>query len=201
MEDLGKIKSALGIRITQTQELVSLTQDKFINQILVEFSIEQAKAPLSPLPINYKELKNLTSTPRKLPPFNFQCAVGLLQYLVQCTRPNLSFATSYLSQFIESSCKPHYQAVIHTLKYVSGTQHFTLTLGQNYLNHPDSEIPGFTDSDWGGSTEKKSFSGSIIYFHCALGWRAHEQKVIALLSAEAEYNAMTESAQALAWMK
>ncbi|MBW0505132.1 hypothetical protein O181_044847 [Austropuccinia psidii MF-1] len=190
MEDLGKIKYALGIRITQTQELASLIKDKFINQILVKFSIEQAKAPSSPLPSNYKEPKTLTSTPPKLPPFNFQSGVGLLQYLVQCTRPNLSFSTSYLSRFLESPCKPHYQAVIHTLKYVSITQHFTLTLGQNYLNH--------LHSDWGGSSEKKSFSGSIIYFHGALGWRAHKQKVVALSSPEAEYNAMSESAQDLA---
>ncbi|MBW0479363.1 hypothetical protein O181_019078 [Austropuccinia psidii MF-1] len=174
MEDLRAIKYALGIRITQLEESIFLIQDKFIKQILVEFSIEKAKAPLPPLPSNYKELKNLALEPPKQPPFNFQRAVGLLQYLVQCTRPNLSFAKSFLSQFLESPCEPHYQALIHTLKYVSGTKHFSLKLGQNHLNHLKSEIIRFTDSDWGGGTEKKSFSGSLIYFHGALGWRAHK---------------------------
>ncbi|MBW0559888.1 hypothetical protein O181_099603 [Austropuccinia psidii MF-1] len=71
MEDLGKIKYALGIRITQLGESITLIQDKFIKQILVEFSIEQAKDPPSPLPSNYKELKTLTPEPPKQPPFNF----------------------------------------------------------------------------------------------------------------------------------
>ncbi|MBW0563936.1 hypothetical protein O181_103651 [Austropuccinia psidii MF-1] len=159
MEDLRAIKYALGIRITQSKESICLIQDKFIKQIVVEFRIEKAKAPLSPLPRNYKELKTLTLEPPKQPPFNFRHAVGLLQYLVQRTRPDLSFATSFLSQFLESPCEPHYQALIHTLKYVSGTKNFSLKLGQNHLNHLKSEIVGFTDSDWGGGTEKKSFSG------------------------------------------
>ncbi|MBW0529674.1 hypothetical protein O181_069389 [Austropuccinia psidii MF-1] len=67
--------------------------------------------------------------------------------------------------------------------------------------HPDSQIYGFTDSNWGGGTEKKSFSGSLFYFHGALGWRAHKQKVVALSLAEAEYNALTKSAQDLSWIK
>ncbi|MBW0487558.1 hypothetical protein O181_027273 [Austropuccinia psidii MF-1] len=143
----------------------------------IEFSIEQAKAPPSPLPSNYKELKTLTLEPPKQPPFNFQHAVGLLQYLVQCTRPNLCFATSFLSQFLESPAwsKSH--------------------------QSPEKQNCGLYQLRLGGGTEKKSFSGSLIYFHGALGWRAHKQKVVALSSTEAEYNAMTESTQDLAWMK
>ncbi|MBW0519012.1 hypothetical protein O181_058727 [Austropuccinia psidii MF-1] len=69
------------------------------------------------------------------------------------------------------------------------------------MKHSKTQILGFTDSDWGGGTEKKSFSGSLIYFHGALGWRAHKQKIVALSSAEAEYNALTESAQDLLWIR
>ncbi|MBW0545082.1 hypothetical protein O181_084797, partial [Austropuccinia psidii MF-1] len=95
----------------------------------------------------------------------------------------------------------HYKAVVHTLKYLSGTCQFTLNLGRNQLMHLDSQIYGFTDSDWGGGTEKKSFSGLLVYFHGALGWRAHKQKVVALSSAKAKYNALTKSAQDLSWIK
>ncbi|MBW0547422.1 hypothetical protein O181_087137 [Austropuccinia psidii MF-1] len=156
---------------------------------------------MAPLPRNYKELKsheNYTTIP---PPFNFRRALGLLQYIVQCTRPDLSFAISFLSQFLENPKDMHYKALIHTLKYLSGTQNFMLKLGINLMSHSETQIFGFTDSDWGGGTEKKSFSGSLIYFYGALGWRAHKQKVVALSSAEAEYNALTESVQDLAWTK
>ncbi|MBW0524133.1 hypothetical protein O181_063848 [Austropuccinia psidii MF-1] len=95
----------------------------------------------------------------------------------------------------------YYKAITHTLKYLSETRHFTLNLGKNLLKHSETQILGFTNSDWGGSTEKKSFSGSLIYFHGVLGWRAHKQKIVSLSSAEAEYNALTESAQDLLWIQ
>ncbi|MBW0505940.1 hypothetical protein O181_045655 [Austropuccinia psidii MF-1] len=158
--------------------------------------------PLSaPLPSNYKELKNSEGKPVKPPPFNFRTAVGLLQYLVQRTQPDLSFATSFLSQFLEDPKDEHYKAVVHTLKYLSGTRQFTLDLGKNLMIHSDFQIYGYTDFDWGGGTEKKSFSGSLVYFHGILGWRAHKQKVVALSSAKAKYNTSTESAQDLSWIK
>ncbi|MBW0566499.1 hypothetical protein O181_106214 [Austropuccinia psidii MF-1] len=201
MEDLGNVKYALGIRIKQNKEYISLIQDKFVHQILTEFNVNQVQPPSAPLPSNYKDLKNLEGKPVEPPPFNFRRAVGLIQYLVQCTQTDLSFATSFLSQFLENPKYEHYKAVVHTLKYLSGTRQFTLNLGRNLMIHPDSQIYGFTNSDWGGGTEKKSFSGSLFYFHGALGWRAHKQKVVALSSAKAEYNALTKSAQDLSCIK
>ncbi|MBW0493000.1 hypothetical protein O181_032715 [Austropuccinia psidii MF-1] len=174
MEDLGTVKYALGIRINKNKEYILLVRDKFIHQILTEFSIDQVKPPMAPLPSNYKELKS---------------------------PENLSFATSFLSQFSENPKDAYYKALINTLKYLSGTQNFRLKLGSNLMSHFETRIFGFTDSDWGGGTEKKSFSGSLIYFYGALGWRAQKQKVVALSSEEAEYNALTESVQDLAWTK
>ncbi|MBW0541943.1 hypothetical protein O181_081658 [Austropuccinia psidii MF-1] len=201
MEDLGTVKYALGIQINQQEEYISLVQDKFIHQILTEFSINQVKPTLAPLPSNYKELKSLESNTTNTPPFNYRRALGLLQYIVQCTRPDLSFATSFLSQFLENPKDIHYKALIHTLKYLLGTQKFMLKLGSNLMSHSKTQVFGFTDSNWGGGTEKKSFSGSLIYFYGALGFRAHKQKVVALSSAEAEYNALTKSIQDLEWTK
>ncbi|MBW0501638.1 hypothetical protein O181_041353 [Austropuccinia psidii MF-1] len=60
---------------------------------------------------------------------------------------------------------------------------------------------GFSNSDWGGAEGYKSFLESIIYYHGTIGWRSHKQKVVALSSVEAEYNALLESAQDLEWMK
>ncbi|MBW0536281.1 hypothetical protein O181_075996 [Austropuccinia psidii MF-1] len=195
MEDLGTVKYALGIRINQQEEYILLVQDKFIHQILTEFSINQVKPTLAPLPSNYKELKILESNTTIPPPFNYRRALGLIQYIVQCTRPDLSFATSFLSHFLENPKGVHYRALIHTLKYLLGTQNFMLKLGSNLMSHSKTQVFGFTDSDWGGGTEKKSFSGSLIYFYGALGWRAHKKKVVALSSSEAK------SIQDLEWTK
>ncbi|MBW0545431.1 hypothetical protein O181_085146 [Austropuccinia psidii MF-1] len=162
------------------------------------------RPPIEPLPSNYKELKDLKDHENKTtssPPFNFRRALALLQYIVQCTLPDLSFATSFLSQFLENPKDVHYKALIHTLNYLSVTQTFMLKLGSNFVSHSKTKILRFTYSNWKGGTKRKSFSGSLIYFYGALGWRAHKQKFVALSSAEAEFNALTESAQDLAWTK
>ncbi|MBW0481569.1 hypothetical protein O181_021284 [Austropuccinia psidii MF-1] len=165
IKDLGAVKYALAIRITQNKENISLIQDMFVQQILTEFNTDQVRSPSAALPCNYKELKSssehITEDPKDL----------------------------------------HYKAIPQTLKYLSGPLHFTLNLGKNLLKHSKTQLLGFTDSYWGGSTEKKSFSGSLIYFHGVLGWRAHKQKIVALSSDEAEYNAVSESAQDLLWKR
>ncbi|MBW0529673.1 hypothetical protein O181_069388 [Austropuccinia psidii MF-1] len=118
MEDLGNVKYALGIRIRQNKEYISLIQDKFVHQILNEFNLNQVRPPSAPLPSNYKDLKNMEGKPVEPPLFNFIRAVGLLQYIVQCTQRDLSFATLFLSQFLEDPKDENYKAVVHTLKYL-----------------------------------------------------------------------------------
>ncbi|MBW0529506.1 hypothetical protein O181_069221 [Austropuccinia psidii MF-1] len=106
-----------------------------------------------------------------------------------------------MSQFLESPSKIHFKAIEHILKYLLGTKEPTLQLGGNNLQHDLNTIIGFSDANWGGSKECKSFSGSLIYYQAAIGWRSHKQKVVALSSAKAEYNALTEFSQDLLWLK
>ncbi|MBW0528577.1 hypothetical protein O181_068292 [Austropuccinia psidii MF-1] len=201
MEDLGTVKYALGIRITQETNYVTLIQDKLIDQILTEFKMSNCRTSSSPLPSNIKDLKNNQEPPCTKPPFSYRRAIGLLQYLVQCTRPDLAFSVSFLSQFLEAPTESHFNALDHVFKYLVGTKEYSLKLGQNGIQHSLSNIIAFCDADWGGSKDWKSCSASIIYYAGFIGWRSHKQKVVALSSAEAEYNSMTECCQDLLWAK
>ncbi|MBW0477281.1 hypothetical protein O181_016996 [Austropuccinia psidii MF-1] len=58
MEDLRSVKYALGIRITQSTEGISMIQDKLIQQILSEFTLENAR----PLPPPFQVI-SMTSNP------------------------------------------------------------------------------------------------------------------------------------------
>ncbi|MBW0573110.1 hypothetical protein O181_112825 [Austropuccinia psidii MF-1] len=145
MEDLGPFRYALQIRITQNNTGIQLVQDKLIAQILSEFKIEW------PLPSSWKNFRNDKGIPLSNPPFSYRRVIGLLQYLVQCTRPDLAFSTSFLSQFVENPLDIHFNAAMHTLKYLDCTKNFTLNLGLNMLNHEPNQIIRFSDSYWGGS--------------------------------------------------
>ncbi|KAH9464516.1 hypothetical protein Pst134EB_033278 [Puccinia striiformis f. sp. tritici] len=199
MEDLGLAKYALGIRIIQEKGSIKLIQDKYIHSILTEFQVYNDKDTAIPLPNNYNTLKFTPSEAPHQPPFNYRRVVGLLQYVVQCTRPDLAFAVSFLSQFLEDPKISHYQAARHTLRYLCHTKSNVLILGQNDLSRQPHELVGYSDSDWNGSKAWNSYAGSVIYYHGTIGWRSHKQDVVALSSAEGEYIALTECNQDLLW--
>ncbi|MBW0498231.1 hypothetical protein O181_037946 [Austropuccinia psidii MF-1] len=200
MEDLNVSKYALGIQIIQKREYTSLIQDKMISKILTKFQIEKCRGNFSPLPSNYQELENPDLVETTKIPFNYQRVIGLLQYLVQCTQPDLAFSISFLSQFLENPKDRHYQEVFHVLKYLSFTKTLEPKLGIQGLTHSPDKILFFTDSDWGGANEKRSFSGSVIYFFGTIGWKSQKQCVVALSSAEAEYNALSSCCQDSEWL-
>ncbi|MBW0478503.1 hypothetical protein O181_018218 [Austropuccinia psidii MF-1] len=58
MEDLGKMKFSLGIRITQHSNYISLIQDKLINNILEKFNVINPLLTSSPLPGNCKSFRD-----------------------------------------------------------------------------------------------------------------------------------------------
>ena len=134
MEDLGLAKYALGIQIIQEKGSVKLIQDKYIHSILTKFQVYNDRNTAIPLPNNYNTLKFTPSENPDQPPFNYLRVVGLLQYMVQCTRPDLAFAVSFLSQFLEDPKISHYQAARHALQYLCHTKSKVLILGQNNLD-------------------------------------------------------------------
>jgi hypothetical protein len=73
------------------------------------------QSTMIPLPSNYKQIKTVPSDKPATSPFNYRRVVGLIQWLVQCTQPNLAFALSILSLFLEDPKEVHYKAAKHTL--------------------------------------------------------------------------------------
>ncbi|RVW51259.1 Retrovirus-related Pol polyprotein from transposon RE1 [Vitis vinifera] len=97
-KDLGKLKYFLGIEIAQSSSGVVLSQRKYALDILEETGQGE---PLGD-PGRYRRL------------------VGKLNYLT-ITRPDISFPVSVVSQFLQSPCDSHWDAVIRILRYIKST--------------------------------------------------------------------------------
>jgi hypothetical protein len=76
---------------------------------------------------------------------NFRSAVGALSYLSTATCPDIAFAVSNLSQFLERPGIAHWEAFNHVLRYLSGTPNYALT----YPRRITANLRGFTNADWG----------------------------------------------------
>lgn len=201
MDDLGPCQYVLGMRVTRNRsaKTLMLSQDRYCREILEEFNLLDCKSASCPLP------PNATTIPVKDQPvdssFNYRRGVGLLQYLVQCTRPDLAFAVSFLSQFLNNPSKTHQELLTHTLRYVQYSKNFALTLG--LVNSNPHRLIAHADASYATATHADSFAGSTVLFNGLVGWRCHKQNVDdapALSTTEAEYRACSEAGQDIRWL-
>ncbi|RVW60977.1 Retrovirus-related Pol polyprotein from transposon RE2 [Vitis vinifera] len=193
-KDLGKLKYFLGIEIAQSSSGVVLSQRKYALDILEETGMLDCKPVDTPMDPNVKLVPGQGEPLGD--PGRYRRLVGKLNYLT-ITRPDISFPVSVVSQFLQSPCDSHWDAVIRILRYIKST----LGQGVLYENRSHTQVVGYTDADWAGSpTDRRSTSGYCVFIGGNLiSWKSKKQDVVARSSAEAEYRAMALATCELIW--
>ncbi|KAL0312270.1 UNVERIFIED_CONTAM: Retrovirus-related Pol polyprotein from transposon RE2 [Sesamum radiatum] len=128
----------------------------------------------------------------------YRSLIGSLLYLT-ATRPDIMFATSLLSRFMQSPSQVHYGAAKRILRYLQGTKDF----GIWYKSTNDAKLVGYTDSDWAGSADDmKSTSGYTFSLGSGIfSWASKKQATVAQSSAEAEYIAAAAASNQATWLR
>ncbi|RVW43729.1 Retrovirus-related Pol polyprotein from transposon TNT 1-94 [Vitis vinifera] len=195
-KDLGKLKYFLGIEIAQSSSGVVLSQRKYALDILEETGMLDCKPVDTPMDPNVKLVPGQGEPLGD--PGRYRRLVGKLNYLT-ITRPDISFPVSVVSQFLQSPCDSHWDAVIRILRYIKSTP----GQGVLYENRGHTQVVGYTDADWAGSpTDRRSTSGYCVFIGGNLiSWKSKKQDVVARSSAEAEYRAMTLATCELIWLR
>ena len=124
--------------------------------------------------------------------------VGSLMYLT-ATRPDLMYAVSLISRFMESPKDFHSNVGKRILRYVAGT----LGHGLWYTHTPNNTLTRYTDSDFAGSLDdRKSTSGYAFHLGTNLiSWASEKQPIVSMSSAKAEYVAATTAACHAVWLR
>lgn len=190
MRDLGDLKYCLGIEVHQNNGSITLSQTKYIEDLLQNFKMQDSKPVTSPMEAGLKlNVPKPTDKPCDVP---YQSLIGSLMYLAIATRPDIAHAISYLSQFNSRFSNEHWIAAKRVLRYLKGTKNLGITYSKT--NQP---IIGFADADWASCTiDRRSYTGYIFkYAGAAISWESRKQKTVALSTAEAEYMCLTESAK------
>ncbi|RVW51219.1 Retrovirus-related Pol polyprotein from transposon TNT 1-94 [Vitis vinifera] len=130
--------------------------------------------------------------------WRYRRLIGKLNYLT-ITRPDISFPISVVSQFLQSPCDSHWDAIIRILRYIKSTP----GQGVLYENKGHTQVVGYIDADWVGSPiDRRSTSGYCVFIGGNLiSWKSKKQDVVARSSAEAEYRAMALATCELVWLK
>lgn len=199
MKDLGKLSWFLGIEFAIDNECIKMSQTKCINKMLKRFNMLDSNPKTIPCDPSISNLKSTDSNELTDNKF-YREIVGSLIYIMSCTRPDICFAVTKLSQFMHNPTTAHLNAAKNVLKYLKGTATFSL----NFTKTNSFELKGFTDSDWGGSDDRRSISGYCFQLNDngpLICWKSKKQKTVALSSCEAEYIAITAGVQEAKFLK
>eukprot|EP01018_Ginkgo_biloba_P002098 Gb_06075 [translate_table: standard] len=101
MTGLGLMNYFLGIEVTQNSDGAFISQEKYANDILKRFRMQNSKIAITPLAMSVKLSKEDES--RKVDSALYKSLVGSLMYLT-ATRPDIMYAVSLISRFMED---PH----------------------------------------------------------------------------------------------
>ena len=193
MKDLGQISTYLGIDFEVKDEYISMSQTNSIKGMLEKFNMADCKPKLIPCDPSSVNMKDCDSELLEDPNI-YQQIVGSLIYIMTCTRPDICYPVTKLSQFMKSPTYAHLNLAKHVLRYLKGTMHYNL----KYYRSNTVELYGYSDSDWGGSEDRKSISGynfKLCENSSLISWKSKKQNSVALSSCEAEFIALTVAAQ------
>ncbi|KAL0433589.1 UNVERIFIED_CONTAM: Retrovirus-related Pol polyprotein from transposon TNT 1-94 [Sesamum latifolium] len=125
-------------------------------------------------------------------------AVGSIQYVVQCTRPDVAYALSVTSRYQACAGEAHWSAVKSILKYLRRTKDMFLIYGGGELI-----LEGYSDASFqSDDDDAKSQSGFVFKLNGGVvAWKSSKQDTTADSTTEAEYIAASEAAKEAVWMK
>uniref|UniRef100_A0AAV1UZ30 Uncharacterized protein n=1 Tax=Peronospora matthiolae TaxID=2874970 RepID=A0AAV1UZ30_9STRA len=128
----------------------------------------------------------------------FHEAVGALMHLMTATLPDIAFAVSYVSCFVESPQVEHRMAVKRILRYFQGTK----SHGICFKSDDKIDFCGYSDADWAGDhADRKSTSGyAFILMGAPVSWGSIKQSSVSLSTNEAEYIALSLTIQEGKWV-
>lgn len=194
-KDLSPLKYFLGIEVIRMDAGISLSQRKYVLDLLTETGMLSCKPAETPMEMNHM----LEILPDQVPTDieGYQRLVGRLIYLSH-TQPDIAYAVSVVSQFMHQPSVEHMDAVYRILRYLKGSP----GKGLFFSNRKMSCVEGYTDADWAGDqTTRRSTSGYFTFVEGNLvTWRSKKQRVVARSSAEAEFRGMAHGICELLWV-
>jgi hypothetical protein len=173
----------------------------YIDEIIAEMGLEDAAPVVTPMEtgvdLNYDapgvSAQLLTPSQKEL----YRKAVGRLLYVSRGTRPDITYAVSHISQFMEEPRTTHLKAAQRVFKYLKGTRDFRLVLGGK-----NTTLFGYSDADWASQIHRRSISGFAFFLGIgAVTWSSKKQPIVTLSSTESEYVALTHAAKELLWLQ
>ena len=136
----GPIDYILGIKVENNNNIYTISQINFIDNILNRFNINNLRKINTPcVGDNIKGENN-----KPFDPTIYKSAIGMLIFLSKCTRPDIAFAVNKAARNSEHPTISDWNKVVNILKYLKTNKYYKITYDGK------GEIMAYTDSDFAG---------------------------------------------------
>ena len=127
MTDLGLLSQLLGLEIAQSQHGIKLHHSKYALYFLNKFNMKYFK-PRNTLFLSGFKLEEAGSSPMVNNTL-YRQLIGCLLYLTH-TRPDISYAVSAASRYMDQPHEIHWRASKRILNFVQGTRNHGIIMHQ-----------------------------------------------------------------------
>jgi hypothetical protein len=198
--EVGPVKEFLGVSVEQdlTKGTTILHQTRYLESLLLKFSKYRVISPKNvPIPDKVvvffdKSQALCDEKEHKL----YREIVGSLLYMSIWTRPDIAFAVSILSRFLQEPAKIHLDLAFQVLGYLKRKPLPGLMYSKmgnmalsNILEDPSLVLYGYADASWNDNPhDRRSTSGFVLLVgSTAVSWCSKRQELIATSTAESEF--------------
>ena len=114
-------------------------------------------------------------------------------------RPDIAYVTKELSRNLSNPSHAHMKAAKRAVQYLYTTRYHGVTYDRRMNRVPQA----YADADFANQlSNRRSTSGCVIMWHgAAIMWSSRQQRTVALSTAEAEINALTDLGRDIVWFR
>ena len=154
-----------------------MSQQKYATEILKFLKMDRFKWVDTPIEVGAKLSKDDVGT--IVNATLYKKLAGSIMYLTT-TRPDIAFAASYISRFMESLKDCHWKVGKRALRYIAGTS----TYGLSYVASTESKLVGYTYSDYVGCIDdrKITYGYALLFGRNVISWSSKKQPIFVLSS-------------------
>ena len=202
IDDQGPVKRYLGVDISKDKDGYTWSQSRLIAELVKAAGHTVTKNYSKQIcPIRKTKLQRHTQTQderdkNKRP---YRNILGVIGYLVSCTRPDCAYAYKTLAQFNDCHNQGHWEALMELVAYLHHTAN-THTL--RITKSGGDNLVAYCDADLNNTEKCKSTSGWIVFHgNNPISWCSKTQTSTARSTAESEFISLSSLSQECIYLR
>ncbi|XP_058746365.1 uncharacterized mitochondrial protein AtMg00810-like [Vicia villosa] len=148
MTDMGMIRYFIGVEMKQESNGIFIGQQKYANEVLTRFGIDESNKVCNPIVLGYRLTKDESG--KLVDATNYKQMVGNLMCLL-ATRYDISYSVCLVARYMERPIEAHLEATKRILRYFKGT----VNLGILYKINEEAMLQGWLDSGYARDNDDK----------------------------------------------